>query len=473
MKIIATLLAFCFVLPLHAQQPNERFYKGESGKKLKQQGQNVDIETCSENSQTTLNIDSMRDVRSESKKYIGSCPDGRDVQLSDNGVLKFRVSQFGDSLIASKYKDNGRISYQKSTVKRTISRFQPKLIPYEKGGYIATYITYPPAGKTHTVVGYIVYDANGTEIAQRTVDSLIDPSPFSQLLEGANPTEYYILQGTHKECGRYKLHKIVKTNKIWTAPLDYYVGCHQMQLESFAINRQNTRLGLLFVGTSNVTFNTYSQLDNATGDIIPTTFDIKTRVRYNAKTAFGKNNEVYFARVVDYNSVNSPEADRSALELLQFDGNQNQKSKKRYFDSQRRDTMATLPQLEDMLVANDGTLYVTGSRLKKTWLLADRDSTTGGGSGGGTQQNPTGLTIQQVTQAANNPNIGIEVESRQAQSVKLEIFNALNQVVRTQQTAVQSGSNTIQINFSNQPAGTYNAKLTTGVGSVSYTFVKN
>jgi ribosomal protein L21E len=467
MKIIAILGAFCFVLPIQAQQPTERFYKGESGKKIRQQGQNIDIETCSDNSQTTLNINSSRDVESESKKFIGSCPDGRDVQLEDKGVLKFRVSQYGDSLIASKYKENGRASFQKTTTKRTISRFQPKLIPYEKGGYIATYITYPPAGKTHTVVGYIVYDENGTEIAQRTVDSLIDPSPFAQLLEGANPTEYYILQGTHKECGRYKLHKIVRTNKIWTTPIDYYVGCHQMQLESFAINNQNTRLGLLFVGTSNVTFNTYSQLNSTNGAIIPTTFDIKTRVRHNAKTAFGKNNEVYFARVVDYNTVNSPESDRSALELLTFDGNQNPKSKKRYFDSQRRDTSATIPRLEDMLVANDGTLYVTGSRLKKTWLLADKDTVLG------LQQNPVGLTIRQVTQAANNPNIGIEVESTDTKSVKVDILNSLNQVVRTQQTTVQQGLNTIQINFANQPQGTYNVKLTTGVGSVSYTFVKN
>ena len=468
MKIIATLIAFCITVQAQAQQPNERFYKGEGGKRLREQGQNVDIETCTDNSQTTLTIDSTRAVRTESKKFVGSCPDGRDVQLSDNGVLKFRVSKYGDSLIASKYRDNGRIAFQKSTVKHSISRFQPQLIPYEKGGYIATYITYPPVGKTHTVVGYIVYDANGTEIAQRTVDSLIDPSPFAQLLEGANPTEYFILQGTHKECGRYKLHKISKTNKVWTTPLDYYVGCHQMQLESFAINRQNTRLGLLFVGTSNVTFNTYSQLNSTTGAIIPTTFDIKTRVRYNAKTTFGNNNEVYFARVVDYNTVNSPVADRSVLEILQFDANQNRKSVKRYFDAQRIDTSATLPQLSDMLVANDGTLYVTGARLKKTWLLTEKDA----GTGGGTQQNPTGLTIRQVTQAPNNPNIEISIESREAQSVKLEIFNALNQVVRTQQTAVQLGMNTISINFANQPQGTYNIKLTTEAGSVSYAFVK-
>jgi hypothetical protein len=467
MKIIATLLAFCFVFQVQAQQPNERFYKGESGKKLRQQGQNIDLETCAENSQTTLNINASRDVESESKKYIGSCPDGRDVQLSDKGVLKFRVSQYGDSLIASKYKDNGRISFQKSTVKRTISRFQPKLIPYQDGGYIATYITYPPAGKTHAVVGYIVYDANGTEIAQRTVDSLVDPSPFAQLLEAANPTDFYILQGTDTQCGIYKLHKISRTTKVWTTPIDYYIGCHHMQLESFAINNQNTLLGLLFVGTSTANFNTYSLLNNATGQILPTNFDIKTNVRYNAKTSFGKNNEVFFARVIDYNSVTSPVPDRSAFELLRYDANQNRKSAKRYFDTQKRDTTAMIPQLEDMLVANDGTLYLTGSRMKKTWLLSDRDTAIA------TQPNPIGLTIRQVVQVPNNPNIGVEVESTDTKSIKLEIFNALNQIVRTQQTTVQQGINTIPIPFSSQPQGTYNVKLTTGLGSVSYTFVKN
>jgi ribosomal protein L21E len=466
MKIIVTFLAFCSLLHLQAQQPNERFYKGESGKRIRQQGQNIGIETCSDNSQTTLTINnSSREEESESKKFIGSCSDSRDIQLSDKGVLKFRISQYGDTLIASKYRDNGRMSFQKTTIKQSISRFQQKLIPYQNGGYIATYITYPPAGKTHTVVGYIIYDVNGNEIAQRTIDSLVDASPTVLLLEGANPTEFYILQGSDAQCGKYKLHKLSRTTKFWTTPLNYDFGCHLMQLESFAINNQNTRLGLLFVGNSKVTFNTYFMVDNATGALIPTTFDMSTRVRYNAKTAFGRNNEVYFARVIDYNTANSPVPDRSALEVLQFDANQNQKSSKRYFDTPKRNT-DTLPQLEDMLVATDGTLYLTGSRLKKTWLLADKDSTTG------VQQNPTGLTIRQVTQVPNSPNILIEVESTDAKAVKLEIFNALNQIVRTQQTTVQQGVNPLQIDFGNQPQGTYIVKLTTGAGSVSDTFVK-
>ena len=464
MKIIITFLAFCCLLQIQAQ-PNERFYKGESGKRIREQGQNVGIETCDGNSQTTLSINSSRDVESESKKFIGSCSDSRDIQLSDDGVLKFRLSQYGDTLIASKYKENGRMSFQKITVKKTISRFQQKLIPYEKGGYIATYITYPPAGKTHTVVGYIIYDTNGNEIAQRTLDSLVDASPTAQLLDGATETEFYILQGTDTQCGKYKLHKMSKTTKVWTATLNYDAGCHFMQLESFAINNQNTRLGLLFMGRSTENFNTYFMVNNATGALIPTSFNLATRVRYNAKTSFGRNNEVYFARVIDYNTVNSPVPDRSVLELLQFDANQNPKSSKRYFDTQKRAT-DTLPQLEDMLVTNDGTLYLTGSRLKKTWLLTDKESTNGG------QPNPTGLIIRQVSQVPNSPNIGIEIESTDAKTVKLEILNDTNQIVRTQQINVQQGTNTFQIPFGNQPQGTYIVKLMTGAGSVSSSFVK-
>jgi ribosomal protein L21E len=464
MKIIITFLAFCCLLQIQAQS-NERFYKGESGKRIREQGQNVGIETCDGNSQTTLSINSSRDVESESKKFIGSCSDSRDIQLSDNGVLKFRISQYGDTLIASKYKENGRMSFQKITVKKTISRFQQKLIPYEKGGYIATYITYPPAGKTHAVVGYIIYDTNGNEIAQRTLDSLVDASPTALLLDGATETEFYILQSTDTQGGKYKLHKMSRTTKVWTTTLNYDAGCHFMQLESFAINNQNTRLGLLFMGRSTENFNTYFMVNNATGALIPTSFDLATRVRFNAKTSFGRNNEVYFARVIDYNTVNSPVPDRSVLELLQFDANQNPKSSKRYFDTKKTAT-DTLPQLEDMLVTNDGTLYLTGSRLKKTWLLTDKESING------TQPNPTGLIIRQVSQVPNSPNIGIEIESTDAKAVKLEIINALNQIVRTQQTTVQQGIYTFQIPFGNQPQGTYLVKLTTGAGSVSSSFVK-
>jgi ribosomal protein L21E len=463
MKIIATILAFCCLLQIQAQ-PDERFYKGESGKRIKQQGQNVGIETCDGNSQTILTINGSREVESESKKFFGSCTDGRDIQLSE-GVLKFRISQYGDTLTALKYRNNGRLLFQKATAKRSISRFQQKLIPYQNGGYIAAFVTYPTVGKTHSLVGYIIYDANGNEIAQRTVDSLVDASPSALLLEGATDTEFYILQGTDTQAGKYKLHKLSRTTKVWTTALNYDQGCHFMQLESFAINNQNTRLGLLFVGRSTETFNTYFMVNSATGALMPTTFDLANRVRYNAKTSFGRNNEVYFARVIDYNTENSPVPDRSALELLQFDANQNPKTSKRYFDMPKTDT-DTLPKLEDMLVANDGTLYLTGSRLKKTWLLTESESIIGA------QPNPTGLTIRQVSQVPNNQNIGVEIESDANKSVKLEIINDTNQVVKTQQITVQQGVNTIQINFGNQPQGTYSVKLTTGAGSVSYSFVK-
>jgi ribosomal protein L21E len=371
MKIIAILLVFCAVLQMQAQ-PNERFYKGESGKKIKQQGLNVGVETCDGNSQTTLSINASREVESEAKKFIGSCTDGRGITLSD-GVLKFKISQYGDTLTASKYKDNGRLSFQKATAKRSISRFQQKLMPYQNGGYIATYVTYPTTGKTHSLVGYIIYDEKGNEIAQRTVDSLVDASPSALLLEGGNATDFYILQGTDTQCGKYKLHKFSRTTKVWTTTLNYDLGCNLMQLSSFAINPQNTRLGLLFVGNSNETFNNYFMVDNGTGAIIPTTFDIASRVRFNAKTAFGRNNEVYFARIVDYNTVNSPEPDRSALEILTFDSNQVAQTPQRYFDTETRNSDA-LPQLEDMLVATDGTLHITGARLRKTWLFSYKNT---------------------------------------------------------------------------------------------------
>jgi hypothetical protein len=209
-------------------------------------------------------------------------------------------------------------------------------------------------------------------------------------------------------------------------------------------------------------------VNNTTGVLIPTTFDIATRVRYNAKTTFGPNNEVYFARVIDYNTVNSPVPNRSALEVLQFDANQNRKSQKRYFDTPKRDT-DTLPQVEDMLVATNGTLYVAGARLKKTWLLSYKD--TASGASNVPQQN-TSTTIRQVSRVPNSPNIAIEIESPSNKTVTLEIVNTLNQVVRTQQPNLQQGINTIQIGFGNQPNGTYIAKLTTAGNSSTYTFVK-
>jgi ribosomal protein L21E len=469
MKIIATLLTFCAVLQMQAQ-PNERFYKGESGKKIKIQGLNVGIETCDGNSQTILNINAANEVESESKKFIGSCSDGRDIQLSDKGVLKFRISQFGDTLTASKYRENGRFSFQKTTTKRTISRFQQKMIPYQNGGYIAAFITYPPVGKTHSVVGFIIYDEKGNEIAQKTVDSLVDAAPNAMLLEGSNATDFYILQGTDTQCGKFKLHKFSRTAKLWTTPLNYDAGCNLMQLQSFAINPQNTRLGLLFVGTSNETFNNYFMLENGTGAPIPTTFDIATRVRYNAKTTFGRNNEVYFARVIDYNTVNSPEADRSALEVLQFDANQILKSRKTYFDNPKP-TTDTLPQIEDMLVTNNGTLYVTGSRLRKTWLLAAKDSTSGGTNA--PIHSSLSTTIRQVSQAENGQNMVISIDSDANKVVKVEIYNALGQVVKTEDTTLEQGINAVQIDLRNQAQGTYNVKIKSGeIRSNAYTFVK-
>lgn len=372
MKNIFLCLAFCFVAQAQAQT-DERFYQGNGGQRLRQQGQNIALETCDGSSHATLNINSARDVESESKKFVGSCSDGRAVNLSDRGVLMFKLAKYGDTLTVSKYSENGRMLFQKSTVKASISRFQQKIIPFRNGGYIAAYITYPPRGKTHSVVGYIVYDVRGNEIAQKTVDSLVDASPSALLLDGATESDFYILQGTHTQCGKYKLHKISITTKVWTTELKYDLSCDNMSLQSFAINNQNTRLGLLFVGTSKAVFNKYFMLNNATGALIPTTFDISARVRYNTKTAFGRNNEVYFARVIDYNAVNSPVPDRSALEILKFDVNQNKQSQKKYFDNPRTNTDA-IPQLEDVLVANDGTVYVTGSRLKKTWLFTSKEA---------------------------------------------------------------------------------------------------
>jgi hypothetical protein len=373
MKNIFLCLAFCLVSQVQAQT-DERFYPGNGGQRLRQQGQNIALETCDGSSHTTLNINSVHDIASESKKFVGSCSsDGRAVNLSDRGVLMFNVAKYGDTLNVSKYSENGRLLFQKSTVKTSISRFQQKIIPYKGNGYIATYITYPPRGKTHAVVGYIIYDVRGNEIAQKTVDSLVDASPNAVLLEGATESDFYILQGTHTQCGKYKLHKISMTTKVWTTELKYDLSCENMSLQSFAINNQNTRLGLLFVGTSKAVFNKYFMFDNATGTLIPTAFDISTRVRYNTKTAFGRNNEVYFVRVIDYNTVNAPAPDRSALEILQFDVNQNKQSQKKYFDNPRINTDA-IPQLEDVLVANDGTVYITGSRLKKTWLFTSKEA---------------------------------------------------------------------------------------------------
>jgi ribosomal protein L21E len=468
MKNIIAFIAFCCVVQMQAQT-NEHFYKGNKGKKVRQQGQNINIETCDGGSTTTLNIDSTQEVVSESKQFNGSCSDESDVQLTDKAVLKFKISKFGDTLFMTKFKDNGRLTLQKSTAKSNISRFQQKMIRYDDGGYVASYITYPPAGRTQAVVGYVMYDKKGNEIAQKTVDSLVDASPFAQLLDGATDTDFYVLQGTHTQCGKFKLHKISNGTKVWTTTLSYDLGCNIMTLQSFAINKQNTRLGLLFTGTTTVAFNKYFMVDNTTGAIIPTTFDISTRVRYNTKTAFGKNNDVHFARVIDYNSVNSRVPDRSALELLRFDVNQNRLSQKKYFDGPKKDT-DTIPQLEDMMVANDGTVLVTGSRLKKTWLFSSNEAPSG--TANAAQQSTRATNIRQVTEVPNSPNIVVEVESDSNRDVRLEIVNALGQIVRTENRSLQQGVNALSVDFGNQVRGTYTVKLNGVVENGSFVFVK-
>ena len=470
MKLIFTLFTFCFITQIYAQ-PNERFYAGTNGKKIKQQGQNISLETCDDDSYLTLNINAAQDVESQSKKFKGSCSiTGNDVQLSDKSVLKTRLSQFSDTLIVTRYHDNGRLAYQKSILRSNISRFQQKIIAYDKGGFIASFITYPTDNNPLSAVGYIVYDSSGVEIARKTVDELADPSPFAILLDGVGATDFYILQGTHAACGKYKLHKMTFNTKFWTTALNYDLSCDNLQLQSFAINNAGNRLGLLFMGTSSVTFSKYFMVNNTTGTIIPTTFDISTRVRYNTRTTFGRNNEVYFARVIDYNTVISPVPDRSALELLRFDIAQNLQFQKRYFDTKKRDT-DTIPQIEDMLVTQEGNIYVSGTRLKKTWLFSDKDVAFGTTP---VQQSiiSNSTYIRQVLQEANNPNIIIEMESAESKELKFDIFNAIGQVIQSEKIAVQKGVNAVNLNLNKQGKGLYIIKINNVVGQPSYKFTK-
>ncbi len=469
MKFLILFVSFCFITQIDAQ-PNENFYKGNKGRKIKQQGQKIDLETCESDSYVTLHINSSREVESESKKYKGSCSSGNDVQLSDNGVLKTRLSQFADTLVFTKYQDNGRLSFQKTLVKPDISRFQQKIIPYEKGGFIASYVSYPKEGSTLSSVGYIVFDSSGTEITRKTVDELVDASPFAILINGAIDTDFYILQGTNTACGKYKLHKISRTIKVWTTALNYDLSCDNFQLQSFAINNQKDRLGLLFIGTSTVPFSKYFMVNDNNGSLIPTNFDISPRVRYNTRTAFGRNNDVYFARVIDYNSIASPVPDRSAMEILRFDINQDLQSRKRYFDAQKRET-DTIPEIEDMLVTNDGNIYVSGSRLKRTWLFNDKESALGATN---VQQQSTisSTYIRQVLQEANNPNIIIEVESAAFKELKLDFINSTGQIVRTERSTVQKGISNITMDFSRQAKGLYIIQMSNVEGRPSYKFTK-
>jgi hypothetical protein len=472
MKKIAFFLAFCFISNINAQY-NERFYKGTNGKKMKQKGQNIDLETCDNDSYTTLSINSSREVVSETKKFKGSCPSPNDIQLSDKGFLKLRVSPFSDTLHVTKYQDNGRLVYQKSITKPDISHFQSKVIPYDKGGFVVSYITYPKEGNTLSSVGYAIFDANGTEIARKTVDELADASPFSILLEGSDELEFYVLQGTNMTCGRFKLHKVLATTKMWTSALTYDVSCDNMQLQSFAISNQKDRVGLLFVGTSSVNFSKYYMVNNVTGSIMPTNFDISTRVRYNTKTAFGQNSEVYFARMIDYNTANGRVPDRSTLEILRFDINQNTQSRKRYYDFSKKDT-DTLPQLEDMLVSNSGTIFISGSRLKKTWVFSDNDNDSGFGATSEIILNATFSTyIRQVVQQANKPTIEVEVESNENRELQLDFLNSTGQIVQTEKRTVDKGVNTIPVNFGSQVAGgTFTVQISNIVSKSPYKFKK-
>ena len=473
MKIIAFLIAFCIINNINAQS-NERFYKGSSGKKMTLKGQGIDLETCDGDSYTTLNINNSREVVSETKKFKDSCPSPNDVQLTDKGVLKISVSTFFDTLFVTKYQDNGRLVYQKAIAKPDISRFHSKVIPYEKGGFVAAYLSYPSnTSTTLSAVGYIIFDTNGKELAHKSVDDLVDAAPFATLLEGATETEFYMLQGTNTTCGKFKIHKINATTKQWTTALAYDTHCDNMQLQSFAINNQKDHIGLLFVGTSTVNFSKYYMLSNQTGSIIPTSFDISTRVRYHTKTAFGRNGEVYFARVIDYNTVNGRVPDRSTLEVLRFDVNQNTQARKRYLDFSKKDT-DTIPQLEDMLVTNDGVIYISGSRLKKTWVFIDGEIETGFRTASVQETNTAYSTyIRQVIQQANNPSIDIEVESNENREVQLEFSNSTRQIVQTEKRTVEKGVSTIPVNFSSQASGgTYTVQIGNIISKSPYKFRK-
>jgi hypothetical protein len=471
MKNIAFLIAFCVISNINAQS-NERFYKGTNGKKMIIKGQNIDLETCDGDSYTTLSLNNLREVETENKKFQGSCPAPNDVQLSDKSVLKVRVSTFFDTLYVSKYQDNGRLVYQKAIAKPDSVRFQSKVLAYEKGGFVAAYILNGNGSNALSKVGYIVFDANGVETARKSVDELVDAAPFTTLLEGATDKEFYMLQGTNTTCGKFKVHKIDATIKQWTTALTYDVNCDNMQLQSFAISNQKDRIGLLFVGTSTVNFSKYYMLNNQTGSIMPTSFDISTRIRYQTKTAFGRTGEVYFARVIDYNTVNGRVPDRTTLEVLRFDVNQNTQARKRYLDFSKKDT-DTIPQLEDMLVTNDGTIYISGSRLKKTWVFSDNE----GGSSfrvTSTQDATTAYStyIRQVIQQTNNPSIDIEVESNENRELQLDFMNSTGQIVQTEKRTVQKGVSTIPVNFGSPIGGTYTVQIGNIVGKSPYKFKK-
>jgi hypothetical protein len=469
MKNIVTIIALFNLITLSAQY-TENFYKGEKGKKVKLTGTQIDIITCASDSFATLTLSNDRQVQTENRRFQGSCPEPNDVVLNDEGVLKVRFAQFQDTLFVDQFGGNGRRGYQKTIAKANVSRFQKNMIPYGRSGFAVATISYPTNANGLAKVGFLIFDRNGIETAQITVDSLVDLSPNALLLEGSTDTEFYILQSTNTECGKFKLHKIVGTNKVWTKNLNYGQSCDNMQLQSFAINETKDRVGLLFLGTTGTTFNKYFLLNSLNGTLMPTNFDLSTAVHYNTKTAFGKDNDVFFVRVIDFNTVISPVPNRTALEIVQFSPNQRLQQRKRYLETQNRVT-DTIPTLEDAVVANDSTVYVLGSRIRKTWLLSDRGRSLNS-TIGGSESLRVRNTITSVMQDFNSSQIIVEVNSIDNQEVVLGFYNNLGRMVKSVKTPVVQGTNYIPVDLGSASKGLIVVHLNNVVTSGAYKFVK-
>lgn len=172
---------------------------------------------------------------------------------------------------------------------------------------------------------------------------------------------------------------------------------------------------------------------------------------------------------MDFNTVIAPVGNRTNLEILQFDASQGLLRRKRYLVTQKRDT-DTIPQIEDIVVSDDSTIYITGSRLKKTWLLSDKQTAFNSTATVVSLQARSSITG--VFQDFNSTQVVVEVNSTDNQELTLGFYNNLGRMVKSIKTHVVKGDNYIPVDLGGANKGLHIVHLNNTTYPSSYKFVK-
>jgi hypothetical protein len=381
---IALLLSFFFLLHTTIVAQNfERFYQGSFGLVLSKESNNIRLQTCTDSTKKDLTLNANGDVLNTVAYFRKSCTSSFGkingvnsiIQLSDSSFLETRQGDFFSvPLSVTLYKKDGTVKLRKEIANN--GKFTG-VAPFGNGGFIMTFNIpgTPPSNGIPSIdsssVGYIIFNSSGDERFRKVVNRWIDPSPFSRVIVSDNQSDIYILQGTDGVCGSFRLHKIVNNNIAWTTLVDLG-GCYDSKLESFAENKVGDKLALVFYSSASRQTARFFLVNNINGQIVVNNLVESSVLPEGQQVAFGKFNDIYFTHErFEAGDLGRPL--RYFLQLSRRDSLGNLLAQKRLFESEPSSFSV---RVKDMLVTDDGNLYITGSRYESAanngiWLLKE------------------------------------------------------------------------------------------------------